>query len=200
MAAIAWPEAPERIPIHWGFTGEPDNYTGKIGLFYLPLIMLGVYVLLLFLPRIDPRRASYEKFKGSYTVIRMALVITFFCIQIFTVLWVFDVIVNMNVAVPIIIGILLMVLGNYFGKFRPNWFTGIKTPWTLSSTESWNKTHRLGGRLFVVLGLLMVVAAPFQETWLFISLGVFLGIIIVTLYVYSYVIWKKDPQKVTESR
>ncbi|MBN1188980.1 MAG: SdpI family protein [Dehalococcoidales bacterium] len=193
LATVAWPHAPDRIPIHWGVSGEPNNYAGKVGLFYPPLIALGIYFLLLFLPYIDPRRRNYEKFKGSYTVIRTILVFVFMCIQVFTVLWAFGIDVKINIAVPVIVGLLFIVLGNYMGKFKPNWFTGIKTPWTLSSDESWNKTHRLGGWLFVLYGLELAISAPFQQEWLFITLGIVLGVIIVTLYVYSYFAWKADP-------
>ena len=194
LAAVAWPQAPDRIPIHWGLNGQPNSYAGKIGLFYPALIALGVYVLLLVLPRIDPRRRNYEKFWGAYTFIRTAVIAALVAIEVFTVLWALDVKVNINIVVPVIVGLLLMVTGNFLGKIRPNWFAGIRTPWTISSTESWNKTHRLGGRLFVLLGLALTVAAPFQKTWAFTMVAVLAGVIIVTLIAYSYVIWKRDPE------
>jgi uncharacterized membrane protein len=193
LAAIAWPHAPDRIPIHWGLSGQPDGYAGKMGLFYLPLITLGIYLLLLFLPSIDPGKKNYEKFKSTYLIIRTILVIFFVCIQIFTVLWALGKEVNVNIALPVIVGLLLVTLGNFFGKFRPNWFAGIRTPWTLSSDESWNKTHRLGGWLFVLFGIVLVIIAPFQWAWVYIFLVVIILIILVVLFVYSYIIWKKDP-------
>jgi uncharacterized membrane protein len=125
--------------------------------------------------------------------VRTVVIAALVCIQLFTVLRAVDVKVNINIAVPVIVGALLMVLGNVLGKFRPNWFAGIRTPWTLSSTESWNKTHRLGGRLFVLLGLLFIIAAVFHQTWTYILAGVMAAAIIIGLFVYSYVVWKRDP-------
>ena len=193
MAGVAWPHAPDRIPVHWGLSGQPNGYAGKIGLLYPALIALGIWVLMIVLPRIDPRGRSYEKFQGAYTVIRSAIIAVLVCIELLTVLWVYNVHTDINIAIPVVVGLLLMTLGNFFGKIRPNWFVGIRTPWTLSSTESWNKTHRLGGWLFVLLGLALAVVAPFQQAWAFILVAVLLGVMVVGLFVYSYVIWKRDP-------
>jgi uncharacterized membrane protein len=194
LGAVAWPQAPDRIPIHWGFSGEPDNYAGKLfGLFGMPLIALGIYLLFMVLPRIDPRRRNYEKFWSQYLIIRTIIITVFGCIYLFTFLWAIGINVNLNIAIPVTVGALLMLLGNYMGKLRPTWFVGIRSPWTLSSEESWNKTHRLGGWVFVLLGLALVAAAPFQEKWTYYTLGIIGAAAIAFLYVYSYLVWKKDP-------
>lgn len=195
LAVIAWPQAPDRIPIHWGISGEPDNYAGKVfGLFGAPLISLGIYALIFILPRIDPRRKNYALFWGKYLVIRTIIITVLACIQVVTFLWSTGFDVNMNIAVFMIIGFLLIFIGNYLGKLRSTWFVGIRTPWTLSSKESWNKTHRLGGWIFVVFGLALVIAAPFQEKSAFWVLAAAGAAALVFLYVYSYLVWKKDPE------
>ena len=75
LAAVVWPAAPDRIPVHWGLSGEPDRYGGKIeGLLLLPLATLGVYLAMLLLPRVDPKRANYAQFGGAYTVLRLSMV------------------------------------------------------------------------------------------------------------------------------
>ena len=194
LAIIAWPHAPDSIPIHWGISGEPDNYAGKFfGLLGAPLIAVGVYIVLTVLPRLDPRRENYPKFWGKYLVIRTVVILILVAITVVTFLWVMDVDVNMTIAIFMIVGLLLIVIGNYMGKLRPTWFVGIRSPWTLSSDESWNKTHRLGGWLFVIIGLGMVIAAPFQEKVAFYILGGLGAVFIIYLYVYSYLVWKKDP-------
>jgi uncharacterized membrane protein len=194
LAFVALPHAPDKIPIHWGFSGEPDNYAGKFwGLFSLPVISVLIYTLLLFLPRIDPGRKNYEKFQGIYLAIRTIIILAFTCIQLIVVLWALNIKVNVNIAVMLITGFLLMLLGNFMGKLRPTWFVGIRLPWTLSSDESWNKTHRLGGWLFVVFGLALVIAAPFQNKPVFYILWICGGLALVFLCFYSYLAWKKDP-------
>jgi uncharacterized membrane protein len=194
LAIAAWPQAPDKIPIHWGLTGEPDNYAGKsLGLFLAPLVALGLYGLFFILPRIDPRQENYERFWNKYLIIRALIITILAAIQLVIFLWAIGTEVNINIAVPMIVGFLLIFLGNFMGKLRSTWFVGIRSPWTLSSEESWNKTHRLGGWMFVVFGLLLVIAAPFQEKWAFYAVAAAGGAALVSLYVHSYLVWKKDP-------
>ena len=194
LAIIAWPNAPESIPIHWGLSGEPDNYAGKLfGLLGAPLIALGIYILFLILPRMDPKRENYQRFWNRYLFLRNLVIVMFACIKVIVFLWIMGMEIKMNIAVFMIVGFLLIFIGNYMGKLRPTWFVGIRSPWTLSSNESWNKTHHLGGWLFVIIGLGMVVAAPFQEKWAYYALGITGVVFLVFLYVYSYLVWKKDP-------
>ncbi|MEA2121864.1 MAG: hypothetical protein EGMGGAKC_01197 [Dehalococcoides mccartyi] len=110
-----------------------------------------------------------------------------------TILYSYGVVANTSTFILIMVGLLLALLGNMFGKLRPTWFVGIRTAWTLSSDLSWDKTHRLGGRVFVGAGLLMILAGITGFAWLMIAslAGLLLGII--GLFVYSYLVWKKDP-------
>ncbi len=194
LAAVAWPHAPARLPVHWGLSGQPDSYAGKfLGLFGAPLIAAAVYALLFILPGIDPRRRHYALFWDRYLRLRTILVIVLAAIEVVTFLYAIGTAINLNIAVFIIVGFLLVFIGNYLGKLRSTWFVGIRSPWTLSSEESWNKTHRLGGWLFVLFGLALVIAAPFQEKWAFYGLGIVGAAALVFLYVYSYLVWKKDP-------
>lgn len=194
-AGVVWPSAPDEIPTHWGGSGEPDSYGGKFeGLLLLPLIALGIYVLLLVVPRVDPRREHYARFLGVYTILRTVIVAVLAGTYGVVVLWAKGVHVDTFVVVGLMMGLLFMVLGNFMGKLRSTWFVGIRTPWTLSSEESWNKTHRLGGWLFVIYGLSLAIAVPLGKGWAatyVIPAGLF-GLIAI-LCLYSYLIWRKDP-------
>src|SRR6185437_15445048 len=94
------------------------------------------------------------------------------------------------------VGILFIVLGNVLGKVRPNWFVGVRTPWTLSSKRSWVRTHRLAGWLFTLAGLIFLVLIAFNIgaglRW--IILGV-LAVLTIVLVAYSYIEWRHDPEK-----
>ncbi|MEK7167698.1 MAG: SdpI family protein, partial [Patescibacteria group bacterium] len=85
-----------------------------------------------------------------------------------------------------------IVLGNYLGKIKPNWFMGIRTPWTLSSEVVWNKTHRMGGRLFIILGLTLMIVPWLPALWGMILL--FSGIILLVLgtFIYSYIAYRQE--------
>jgi hypothetical protein len=91
--------------------------------------------------------------------------------------------------------VLFMVIGNLMGKIRPNWFVGVRTPWTLSSKKSWNKTHRLAGWLFMLMGALFAVVAFVHTTWTFVAVLVVDATCIVSLVVYSSLVYRGDPHR-----
>jgi len=196
-AAIAWPHAPDRIPVHWNISGQVDRYGGRFeGLLLMPLVALGVYVVMLVLPRIDPGRANYARFRGAYNAIRIALVAFFAVFDFIVQKSAFTGRVNMGRLAPLAMGILFVFLGALLGKIRPNWFVGIRTPWTLSSKLSWVRTHRAGGWLFILVGLATIVASFFSlpvSFWVLIG-GLTGGTI--GLVVYSYLLWRRDPDKI----
>jgi uncharacterized membrane protein len=162
ILAALWTHLPERVPIHWNLQGEVNGWTSKSsGLLSLPLINVGVNVLLRFVPRFDPKlRGKLDKEDRMSTVlqiIRLALaafVGAVFCDLIMAAL-----------GRPVAGGrlmlsstlLLLAVMGNYLGNLRPNYFAGIRTPWTLESPATWRATHRLGGRLMFFGSLLLLV-------------------------------------------
>lgn len=194
LSAFVWPEAPDRIPTHWNASGEADSYSGKfLGLFMLPLISLSLYPLFFILPKIDPRRGNYMLFWSKYILIRTIIITVFAAIHVFVCLWALDHEVNMATAMTMIIGFLFIFLGNYMGKVRPNWFVGIRTPWTLSSEESWNKTHRLGGWAFVLSGLALIITGIINADLAIYAVYGSVGAILVIPIVYSYLVWRKDP-------
>lgn len=196
-AAVLWSTAPERIPVHWNMAGEVDRYGGKFeGLLAIPLAALGLYLLLLFLPRLDPGYVNYQKFATPYLVIRWSLLVFLIVIYGAILMTAFGRPVHVDAIAQCAVGLLFIVLGNFMGKIRPNWFVGIRTPWTLSSKLSWTKTHRLAGRLFVVIGLLFFVLAFVHNPWIAATLiGVMVGCVL-WMVVYSYLIWRKDPDRV----
>lgn len=198
VAAIRWGSVPDRIPVHWNAAGQVDGYGGKFqGLLLLPLITLGLYLLLLLIPRIDPARRNYAAFAGSYLVIRVSIVVYMAFIALVTQLA-----IGREQSVPagqLIIGsvaVLFIVLGAVMGRLKPNWFAGIRTPWTLSSARSWKATHRLGGRLFMASGILTLGAAVLGSTAAFVTMMVTMVVVIVVVVVYSYRVWRDDPDKV----
>jgi len=196
-AAIAWPHAPDRIPVHWNINGEVDRYGGRFeGLLLMPLVALGIYVLMLVLPRIDPGRANYARFRGAYNAIRITLLVLFAVFDVGIQVWVWTGHADIALIAPLAMGIVSIVLGAVLGKIRPNWFVGIRTPWTLSSKVSWVRTHRAGGWLFIVVGLATIATtfiSPRLAFWVLIG-GLLGGT--VALFVYSYVLWRQDPDKI----
>ena len=195
-AAFAWPVAPDRIPVHWNAAGAIDRYGGRFeGLLLLPLIALGIYLLMRFLPNLDPGRANYARFGGVYAAIRIGILALMAAIQGVTLFSVLERPVDMSMVAPVLVGSLFLLIGGLMGKIRPNWFVGIRTPWTLSSKTAWVRTHRLGGWLFLAQGLLFILSGALGfAAFHYLVIGSMVAVI-VTLFAYSYVVWRADPEK-----
>jgi len=197
LAAWSWLRIPEgaSIPVHWGINGEADRYGGKFeGLLLLPVITLLAALLLSLIPRIDPRGENIARSAKAYKSIWFVTLLFMLAIYVMSILAALGWAINMGRIIGPALGILFIILGNYMGKIRSNYTVGIRTPWTLASELSWNKTHRLGGKLFVALGLLVLVMALFgQGALTFYVLLAGLLITLITLFAYSYIVWKSDP-------
>jgi uncharacterized membrane protein len=98
----------------------------------------------------------------------------------------------MQRVVPIGVGVLLIVIGNLLPRARPNWFVGIRTPWTLSSDRVWEKTHRFGGHVFVAGGILIVLAALVTAQWAQVILVAVVTVSVASVLIYSYLEWKRE--------
>jgi uncharacterized membrane protein len=196
-AVIIWPTVSGRIPVHWDAHGNANGYGGKFeGLLLIPLIAVGLYLLLLFLPRVDPGRANYAQFARPFLVVRYAILILLAGLYGVTLLAVKGYGFNTTRLVLGGIGILFIVLGNVMGKVRPNWFVGVRTPWTLSSKRSWVRTHRLAGWMFTLAGLIFLILIAFNIGaalhWIILSV---VAVLTIVLVVYSYIEWRHDPEK-----
>jgi uncharacterized membrane protein len=194
LAAWSWPRVPEQIPIHWNIHGEVDGYGNKfVGLLLLPLITLVIYCLFRLVHQIDPGGQNYASFPTALNVIRMSVIFMLAIIYGTAVLATFGNNVNMATISCFAAGALFIILGNFMSKIRPNWFIGVRTPWTLSSKMSWNKTNRLAGWLFMMMGLLIVALGAFQNTWLLILMLAVDAACILSIIIYSYRVYRQDP-------
>jgi uncharacterized membrane protein len=196
--ALCWSDVPDRIAVHWNLQGEPDGFDGKFsGLLLLPLISLAVYLLTLLLPLFDPGQPNYETFAGTYNTIRISITLFFSAVYTVGLLSALGYRVNMSTVIGLALGLLFIMLGNVMGKIRPNWFVGVRTPWTLSSKISWTKTHRLAGWLFIGMGLLAATWGLLQTVWMFGLMLAVGGGCAFLIIVYSYLVYRKDPLRTT---
>ncbi len=199
VSAWAWPQIPSdtQIPVHWGVDGQPDGYGPKwLGLLGIPAVAVGIIGLLALLPRLEPRRENLERSSTAYVAIAIAVVAFLAGLHVLAVMAALGSQINTTAVVVAGTGVIFIVIGNFLGKTRSNWFFGIRTPWTLSSERSWARTHRLGGWLFVGIGLgVLVTTALFGATvglWILLG-GLLAGI--VGLAAYSYLVWRDDPAR-----
>jgi uncharacterized membrane protein len=197
MAMWGWNTLPDKLPVHWNLAGQVDRYGGKFeGVLLIPLIALGLHLLFLVLPRLDPGRANYTQFAGVYNVIRFSTLAMLATIYGTMLLAGGGYNVEVSTVISLATGILFIVLGGSMGKIRPNWFVGIRTPWTLSSKASWIQTHRAGGWLFVIIGSVQILGSFFLPPAA--TIGLMLCLVLggsLGLYIYSYYAWRDDSNK-----
>jgi len=191
MTLAAYPLMPDVVASHWNAAGEVNGTMPKFwGLIIIPLLMYGFCALLAVLPRIDPLRNNYREFQDYYEGFILVFAAFLFFIQLQIILWGIGTRVSPNFTMPIMIGILFIYIGFLLEHAEPNWFIGIRTPWTLSSDSVWKKTHQKGATLFKLAGVVsMVGVLGGIYTWLFI----FVPAIAVAVYtvVYSYVEFRR---------
>jgi uncharacterized membrane protein len=187
-----YPQLPDKIPTHWNFQGEVDGWSGKaFGVFFFPLLNLILYPLMILLPRIDPRRQNYIYFSRAYAVIRVTLHFFFAIIYVISLLAALGYPLEISFIVKFFVSLLFVVLGNYMGKIKHNYFVGIKTPWTLANEEVWYKTHRLAAPLWVAAGILGMVLSFFQQIWAsYIMFGSIIVIVVIPM-VFSYLFYRQ---------
>ena len=193
MSLAVFQRLPDRMPTHWGMGGEVDGWSDRtFGAFGIPALMLVIWGLCSWLPAIDPRRENYAKFRGTYDVIVAAIL----GLMLIVHAAVLGVGLGWNVPIPVVIslavGSLLILVGNLLPRARPNWFVGIRTPWTLSNDRVWDRTHRLGGRVMVVAGLIIAISGFVSSPWPGILVPVVAAGAAVVPIVYSYIAWRQE--------
>lgn len=186
--ATLWREMPERIPIHWNLHGQIDGWGSKFHLVVLPVASLITVVLLHFLPWIDPKLrrmgGGLGRMQNALQILRLSLVAFFGAIFAMQCAAALGRAVPMSRIIPSAIVLLLAIIGNYLSNLRPNYFAGIRTPWTLESPETWRATHRLGGRL-LFFGSVILLLVQF-----FVSERAFAPLFLTSLVLYGiWAVW-----------
>lgn len=153
LMLVCLPGLPERVPTHWNLDGTV-TYSSRAALWILAGISPAVAALFQFLPRLDPKRRNYEKFQGWYDGMGVLLALFLLLCMVITLSEsLHPGRISVSRAIGLAIGVLFLVIGNMMGKVKSNWFMGFRTPWALSDPDVWNKTQRMGGRVFFIAGL-----------------------------------------------
>ncbi len=191
-SAILWDDLPEVVPTHFNAAGEADDWGPKwINAIMIPSIGLGIYLLLIFLPSIDPKK-KIRSVQKPIAAIRIFMSLFMIGIYAFVMAASLGKTANISVYVQMAVGALLVIVGNYINSVKPNYFIGIRTPWTLESPEVWKRTHRLGSKLWIIGGIIFLIFP-----WLGFTTGSeYFVIILVSILagvplIYSFIIYKQ---------
>ncbi|VVC04420.1 SdpI/YhfL protein family protein [Candidatus Bilamarchaeum dharawalense] len=191
ISIIFYSQTPDDVASHWGIDGEVNGYMPKLqGLFFIPVLLIVLTLVLQIIPRIDPLKLNIDKFRKHYDNLIVLLLIFMVAIHCQMVLWNIGIKISMNLTLPLGLGALFFYIGIVLEHAKRNWTVGIRTPWTISNDEVWDKTHRVGGRLFRIIGIVTLLGVVFQNyAWLIILVPVVLAVIYLTIY--SYMEYKK---------
>ena len=195
-AGFAWVWAPEALPVHWDAAGNVDRYGARWeALLLQPGLAALVVLALRYLPELDPLRGRYREFAGAYAAVRLVVVLGLAVLYGVTLLAALGWGTNVAVAIPGLAAVLLAVIGLTLDRLRPNWFIGIRTPWTLTSEHSWVATHRAGKWVFLMMAVGLAIAGILRTQWAATAAAALCLFGALGLFVYSYAAWRSDPAR-----
>ncbi|PIN95334.1 hypothetical protein COU56_01950 [Candidatus Pacearchaeota archaeon CG10_big_fil_rev_8_21_14_0_10_31_9] len=191
IGMLSYQYLPDKIASHWNSQGDVDGYMPKfLGIFLVPIIAVGLFLLFILVPKIDPLKENYKKFKNYYDSFILVMIIFMLYVYLLTIIWNFGIKFNMTSTLIPAVGALFIYIGIILRNIKRNWFIGIRTPWTISSDRVWSKTHKLGSKLFIISGIITILGIFFPKYMIwFILIPVVISSIVCV--VYSYLEFRK---------
>ena len=190
---LAWNVLPDEIPVHWNANGEVDNYESKaFAVFFLPLFLFGVNWLCIVATALDPKNKGQNV--KPVNIIIWAIPVISLVLGFVMYGTALGYKIRADMLLMLLVGSMILIIGNYLPKCKQNYSLGIKIVWTLESEENWNATHRIGGKVWTVGGILLLACAflPAPVTAI-VTLATFLTIVLIPV-VYSYNYYKKHSE------
>ncbi|OIO41200.1 hypothetical protein AUJ62_03315 [Candidatus Pacearchaeota archaeon CG1_02_32_21] len=192
IGMLSYQYLPDKIAGHWNSQGDVDGDMPKfLGIFLVPIIAVGLFLLFILVPKIDPLKENYKKFKNYYDSFILVMIIFMPYVYLLTIIWNFGIKFNMTSTLIPAVGVLFIYIGIILRNIKRNWFIGIRTPWTISSDRVWSKTHKLGSKLFIISGIITILGIFFPKYMIwFILIPVVISSIVCV--VYSYLEFRKE--------
>jgi uncharacterized membrane protein len=191
VACYFYPLLPDTMVSHWGAQGEADGYSSKaFGLFFMPILATFFTALLMLIPKLDPLKKNIEDFQDSFDWFIVAFNLFLFYLYALTIVFNLGYTFNMIVFLAPSFAFLFYYMGIMISKAKRNYFIGIRTPWTLASDKVWEKTHKLGGLLFKLSAVFLLLSI-FNPGLGFLTFIVYILAISLWLVIYSYLEFRK---------
>lgn len=192
VGLVLYPSFPEQVASHWNANGEVDGYMSKFsGIFLFGFIMAGMLLVYFFIPRFDPLKKNIDSFRPAYNSFWIWMFVFFAYIFGLSMLWNIGYRFNFTKAIVPAMSVLFYVIGAVLEKSKRNYFMGIRTPWTLSSDVVWDKTHKLGGKLFKIAGLVSLLGMFTHGLYTILVIIIPVVLVSVATMIYSYFEYKK---------
>jgi len=192
--AVLWNQLPDSMASHWNENDQVDGYMSKFwGVYLMPLVTIGLFLLFLLIPNIDPLKANIAQFRGTFNLFITVITAFMAYVHVLTLRWNLGYTdLGIGKAMLPAMGLLFIVIGSMLRKAKRNWFIGIRTPWTLSSDNVWDEIHRLGGILFMLSGVIAIIGGFFGGMVAFWSIMIPIFGTSIFLVVYSYVLYQRE--------
>ena len=188
VGALVYKRLPEMIATHFDLNGNPDGWSSRaFAVFGLPAILLAVNLLLPFMLRADPKHENMSGALVNITIWTIP-VLSLLCSGL-TLGRALGYDVRIERVLPVFMGVLFILIGNYLPKTKQSYTMGIKLPWTLASEENWNRTHRLAGFLWVLGGIYFIVVSFIG--WSVTAFVIPLAVMVLVPMVYSFLLYRK---------
>lgn len=190
-AIYFYPILPEKIASHWDINGDANGYMDKgTGIFFIPMLSVLIFGMFLVLQKIDPLAKNKEKISMTYAWTTCLTVVFLSYLHFLVILWNTGQQFDFGRYLLPSFAVLFYFIGAIIEKADRNWFIGIRTPWTLNSDSVWEKTHKFGGKLFRIAGIIAMLGifAEGYYLWFMLIPAMVSGLITV---VYSYAVYRK---------
>ncbi|MCW4033386.1 MAG: SdpI family protein [Candidatus Bathyarchaeota archaeon] len=195
LGIFYYPKMPDKMASHWNELGQVDGYMTKFwGLFLMPFVSISLLLLFIIIPKIDPLKVNIEKFRGYYNRFMVLLIVFFSYIHLLTIAWNLGFRFNLLQFLIPALAFLFYYTGILVENAKRNWFVGIRTPCTLSNEKVWDKTHKIGGKLFKITGIIALLGIFFVDYAIFFIIIPVLGVAVYSI-IYSYMEYQKVNKK-----
>ncbi len=190
IGLLLWNKLPEQVPFHWDLNGNVDNWASRaVAVFAMPALMLALQWVCVLISTADPKSTNYNR--STFQLVLWLCPIIGLLVSTFVYSTALGCSLRIEVIMPLFMGALFTVIGNFLPKMKQTYTMGIKLPWTLSNEENWNKTHRFAGKLWVAGGVTTMATAFLGNFWIFIGILTIM-VIVPTIYSYRYYLKHKE--------
>ena len=199
LGLILWNKLPDKVPTHWNSVGEVDGWSSKVfAVFGLPGFLFVIHWVCILVTTADPKIKNIQGKMLSFVfwicpVISLIVVPLCYAAAL-GMEW------KVEKIMPILVGVMFLIVGNYLPKCEQSYTMGIKLPWTLNDEENWNRTHRLGGKLWVACGIIMILGIFLPTEAIFVTLLVVIGLAVLVPAIYSYRLFREKAKREEEKR
>lgn len=194
IGLILWNKLPDQVPTHWNAQGEVDGWSSKVfAVFGLPIVLFAVHWMCILVTSVDPKKQNIEG-KVLWIVFWICPIISLL-VGMLSYGAALGVEFKVDKIMLAIMGIMFIVIGNYLPKCKQSYTVGIKLPWTLNDEENWNRTHRMGGKLWVISGIILLLSMLLPANAMVVVVLAVIGVSVLVPTVYSYLLFREKEKR-----